>query len=94
MMKRSFALLALLVAAAGTAVAQATEGEVLKVDKQQAKITLKHGAIKNLDMPAMQMVFRVRDVSLLDKVQAGDKVRFSAERVDGQYTVTALQPLR
>ena len=54
------------------------------------RITLKHGEIRNLDMPPMTMAFRVRDAKLLDGVTVGDRVRFVAERVDGQYTVTAL----
>jgi Cu(I)/Ag(I) efflux system protein CusF len=81
---------AALAAAAGLALAQATEGEVRKIDKAQSKITLKHGEIKNLEMPAMTMVFRVKDAAMLDKVQTGDRVRFQAEKVDGQYTVTVI----
>ncbi|HSV50725.1 MAG TPA: copper-binding protein, partial [Burkholderiaceae bacterium] len=58
--------------------ADMTEAEVRKVDKDNKKITLKHGAIKNLDMPAMTMVFGVNDAAMLDKLQAGDKVQFKA----------------
>ena len=68
-----------------------TEGEVRKIDKAQGKITLKHGAIKNLDMPGMTMVFRVSDATLLDRVQEGDKVGFSADKIGGQFTVTAIE---
>jgi Cu(I)/Ag(I) efflux system periplasmic protein CusF len=78
-------------ALAGTARANDADGEVRKVDKAQSKITLKHGEIKKLDMPPMTMVFRVRDAKLLDGVAAGDKVTFSAEQIDGNYVVTALQ---
>lgn len=69
-----------------------TEGEVRKVDKENRKITLKHGEIKNLDMPPMTMVFQVPDASLLDKVKAGDKVRFKAAREGGKLTVTEIEP--
>ncbi len=65
-------------------------GEVTKLDKAGNRITIKHGGIKNLDMPPMTMSFRVRDPKLLDGVAVGDRVRFAAERIDGQYTVTAL----
>ncbi len=65
-------------------------GEVTKLDRAASRITLKHGGIKHLDMPAMTMAFRVRDPVLLDSVAAGDRVRFAAERVDGNYTITAL----
>lgn len=67
-----------------------TAAEVTKVDKSGGRITLKHGEIKNLDMPPMTMNFRVRDARLLDGVAVGDRVRFAAERIDGQYTVIAL----
>jgi Cu(I)/Ag(I) efflux system periplasmic protein CusF len=65
-----------------------TDAEVRKIDKAQSKITLKHGAIKNLDMPPMTMVFRAKDAKLLDGLAAGDKVKFVAEQIDGNYVVT------
>ena len=69
-----------------------TDGEVRKVDKENKKITLKHGEIKNLDMPPMTMVFGVKDKALLDKVKAGDKVRFSADKnAAGDLIVTAVE---
>ncbi|MCW7537177.1 copper-binding protein [Aquabacterium sp. A7-Y] len=77
--------------AAGTSMAQMTEGEVRKIDKDSGKITIKHGEIKNLDMPPMSMVFKAQPAGLLDKVQVGDKVRFKAEKVGGTYTVTAIE---
>jgi Cu(I)/Ag(I) efflux system periplasmic protein CusF len=67
------------------------EAEVRRVDRDAKKITLKHGAIKSLDMPAMTMVFQVKDAALLDKVQAGDKVNFEAEQQQGAYVVTAIE---
>ena len=70
-----------------------TEGEVKKIDKDAGKITLKHGAIENLGMPPMTMVFRTKDPSALDKVNVGDSVRFKAEQIEGAMTVTELQPL-
>jgi len=89
---------AVLVAGAATSMgvlAQAmADGEVRKVDKDNRKITLKHGEIKDLDMPAMTMVFQVADVSMLDKVKAGDKVLFKATKDGGKYTVTAIQPAK
>ena len=80
---------------AGTSVAPAptemTEGEVRKVDTDNKKITLRHGEIKNLGMPAMSMVFQVKDPAFLDKVKSGDKVRFTAERMNGALTVTNIE---
>ena len=71
--------------------ASMTEGEVRKIDKGAKKITLKHGDIKNLDMPGMTMVFAVKEVALLDKVKVGDKVMFTAEMADGAVVVTAIE---
>ena len=78
-------------AAASAGAAPSTEGEVRKVDKAAGKITLKHGSITNLDMPGMTMVFRVSDPALPDRVKAGDKVRFTAEKVDGALTVVRME---
>lgn len=71
--------------------ADMTEGEVRKVDMDTKKITLKHGEIKNLGMPGMTMVFQVKDATMLDKVKAGDKVRFTAEKMNGALTLTSIQ---
>ena len=67
------------------------DGEVRKVDKSAGKITLRHGEIRNLDMPPMTMVFVVADKSMLDQVKAGDKVQFRAANQDGRMTVTEIQ---
>ena len=68
-----------------------TDGEIRKVDKDSKKITIKHSEIKNLDMPGMTMVFQVKDPAMLDKVQAGDKVKFKAEKVGGRIVITNLE---
>jgi Cu/Ag efflux protein CusF len=68
-----------------------SEGEVRKVDKGTQKITLKHGDIKNLDMPGMTMLFRVGDPAMLDKVKPGDKVKFRAEKTGGAIVITEIQ---
>jgi len=64
------------------------EGEVRKVDKDAGKLTIKHGEIKNLEMPPMTMVYRVKDPAMLDQVKPGDRVRFTAEKIGGALTVT------
>jgi len=74
--------------------ADMSDGEVRKVDKAAGKITLKHGEIKNLDMPPMSMVFRVKDPAWLDKFQPGDKVKFQVEKIGDAYTVTAIEPAK
>ncbi len=63
--------------------ADMVDGEVRNINQESGKITLKHGAIKNLDMPGMTMVFKAKDPAELDKLQAGDKVRFKAEKNNG-----------
>lgn len=68
-----------------------SEGEVRKVDTENRKITLKHGPLTNLDMPAMTMAFQVTDVAMLNKVKAGDKVRFRAANPGGKLTVTEIR---
>ncbi len=70
------------------------EGEVRKIDKEAAKVTIKHGPIANLDMPAMTMVFRVKDPATLDKMKVGDKIHFIAEKVDGAFTVMRVDPAK
>lgn len=79
---------------AAPAAAPTTDGEVRKVDKEQGKVTLKHGRIENLDMPGMTMVFKVADPKMLDPLKVGDKVRFTAENLNGALTVTAIEPAR
>jgi uncharacterized cupredoxin-like copper-binding protein len=76
------------------AAAELTEGEIRKIDKDGKKLTLKHGPLKNLDMPGMTMVFQVKDEAMLDTVQVGDKVRFEAEKIGGKFTVTRIEAVR
>ena len=90
-MKYALTALLLGLAAVSASAADLTDGEVRKVDKEARKITLKHGEIKNLDMPGMTMVFQVENPALLDKVKVGDKVKFSAAKTGGAYVVTALE---
>ena len=78
-------------AAHHSAGAALTQGEVRKVDKDAKKLTIRHAAIANLDMPPMTMVFQVKDAAMLDLVKAGDKIRFSADKVEGAYVVTQVE---
>ena len=92
-MKRITMALAL---ALGTsaALAQLADGEIRKVDKDAKKITIKHGPVPSIDMPPMTMVFQVKDASLLERVKAGDKVKFDARKLDGQYFVIRIEPAK
>jgi Cu/Ag efflux protein CusF len=93
MLKRiAAALLTAILAASAGAQTALTDAEVRKVNQATGKITLKHGEIRNLDMPPMTMVFTARDKALLNKVKAGDKVKFAAETDGaGQYFVTSIE---
>jgi len=71
--------------------AMLSEGQVKKVDQAQGKLTLRHGPLENLGMPGMTMVFRVQDASWLDRVKAGDNIRFLAEKVNGALVITRLE---
>src|SRR5262245_14887781 len=67
-------------------------GQVTKIDEAAGKITIKHGAIKKLDMEeGMTMVFRAQDPAMLKQMKAGDKIRFDADRINGQITVTKIE---
>jgi Cu/Ag efflux protein CusF len=99
-MKKSLSMLALAAAlmlnmvTAGHVLAQAalTDGLVTKIDPSAAKITIKHGPMKKFDMEdGMTMVYRVQDPAMLQTVKAGDKVKFDAEHVNGQFVVTKIQ---
>jgi Cu/Ag efflux protein CusF len=74
------------------AAAELADGEVRKVDKDNKKLTIKHGPLTDLEMPGMTMVFGVKDDALLDKVKTGEKIRFQAEKIDGKFVVTAIEP--
>jgi Cu/Ag efflux protein CusF len=76
------------------ATAALTEGEVRKVDRTARTITLKHGAIPNIGMTPMTMQFRAADPAMLDRVKVGDKVRFTADKVGGDYVVTRIEPAK
>jgi Cu(I)/Ag(I) efflux system protein CusF len=71
-----------------------TSGEVRKIDKEAGKITIRHGEIKHLDMPAMTMVFVVRDRALLDKTTVGARILFMATNENGQMTASDIQPAK
>ena len=86
--------LGLPVAAHSQASAELTDGEIRKVDKDAKKLTIKHSEIKNLEMPGMTMVFQVKDPTLLDKLQAGDKVKFRAEKDGSSFVVTQVEAVK
>ena len=71
-----------------------SQGEIRRVDKDAKKITIKHGPLQNLDMPAMTMVFRVKDPAMLEQVKPGDKVTFEAEKEGGSFVVVKIESVK
>jgi len=94
-MHKTAAMAAIVTIAAAAAAAQAQQatasGEVRRVDQAAGKVTIKHEAISDLELPAMTLVYQAEPPTLLQGVKAGDKVRFTAQRKDGRYVVTAIQ---
>lgn len=68
-----------------------SHGEIKKIDTSAGKLTIKHGALENLGMDGMTMVFRVKDPAMLEQVSVGDKIDFVAEQVNGALTVVKMQ---
>ena len=66
-------------------------GKVTKVDEAAGKITIAHDAIPNLQMDAMTMVFKAADPAVLKDVKPGDAIQFTADKVNGQLTVTEIE---
>lgn len=91
LIKLTLAAALALTAAGGAIAADFTKGTVKKVDAKSKKVTLIHEELKDLGMPAMTMVFQVADPSIFEKLQAGAKVEFVAERVNGKLTVTQVK---
>jgi Cu/Ag efflux protein CusF len=84
-----------LLAASAAACAQAVvAGEVKKVDKPAGRITLKHAEIKLYDMPPLTGAYKVQDPAMLDKVQVGDRVQFTLDRVNAVYTITRIDVMK
>ena len=92
-MKKAILMLAIALATAPYCWAQSlTDGQVTKVDTSSGKITIRHGPMKKFDMEnGMTMVYRAQDPAMLQAVKAGDKVKFDAKNVNGQFVVTKIQ---
>lgn len=68
-----------------------TDGEVRRIDRDAGRLTLRHGPLRNLDMPGMTMVFDVADAAVLDRLRPGERVRFQAAKVDGRFVVVRIE---
>jgi Cu/Ag efflux protein CusF len=88
------AILTFGVIAAGDVSAQSvlTDGQVTKIDASAGKLTIKHGPMKKFDMDdGMTMVYRVKDPAMLTAVKSGDKIKFDADNINGQFVVTKIE---
>ena len=71
------------------------DGEVTRIDEAAGKITIKHGPLKQFGMDEpMTMVYRADDAALFKTAKPGDKIRFTAERINGQFTLTKIEKVR
>ena len=77
--------------AAASADAVMTAGEITRVDKRGGKLTIRHEEIKNLDMPAMTMVFGLKDAALAEQFMPGDKVRFHVQDEGGSLRIARIE---
>jgi Cu(I)/Ag(I) efflux system periplasmic protein CusF len=71
---------------------QPVDGEVTRINKDTNKISIRHGPLPQFDMPAMNMVYAVKDPAFLDKVKVGSKVKFTADKIDGAFTLLSIEP--
>ena len=78
-------------ATGGAPSADMADGEIRRIDREGGRVTLRHGEIRNLEMPPMTMVFQAQEPALLDKLKVGDKVKFRAEKSGSRYIVTAIE---
>jgi Cu(I)/Ag(I) efflux system periplasmic protein CusF len=82
------------VSAGEQSASQPLDGEVTRINKETSKISIRHGPLPQFDMPAMNMVYAVKDPAFLDKVKVGAKVKFTADKIDGTFTVLSIDPVR
>lgn len=66
-------------------------GVVKAVDAAKGTVTLSHGAVPDLNWPAMTMRFAVKDKVLLDKLTVDRKVEFDFRQQGKDYVVTAVR---
>lgn len=76
---------------AAASASELTNGEVRRIDKARGSVVLKHGEIKNLNMGAMTMTFKLQDPAMAEQLAAGDKVQFSAIQKGDDLIVTSIR---
>jgi Cu/Ag efflux protein CusF len=85
-------LSALMISSSASAQSGLINGQVTKIDESAGKITIRHGPMPKFELDdGHTMVFRAQDPAILKGVKAGDKIKFEADRVSGQFTVTKIE---
>ncbi len=87
-------MLALAGALPALAAPEWTRGQIVKVEPDLRRVTLKHERIKSIGMEAMTMPFKVADARLLERAKPGDKVRFTVAMQDDHLVVVAMERAR
>jgi len=87
-----FALTVSPIPSLGQESAQVT-GEIVKIDERAGKVSIKHGPIAslNLNEDGKTDDFRPKDGLLFNALKVGDKIRFTAERANGELTIVKLE---
>ena len=65
--------------------------DVVKVYRKEKRVLLRHGPIPSLGMSAMTMEFALSNAKMLNSLKPGDKIKFTADQVDGDYVVTSIE---
>jgi Cu(I)/Ag(I) efflux system protein CusF len=67
-----------------------TDAVVRKVDPSTGMVTLQHGELKNIGMPAMTMAYKAKDAAMVQQAKEGEKVKVRVENVNGTLTIVKL----
>ncbi len=71
---------------------QTFRGEVKAIDKVSGTVTLKHGPIMALGIPAATSEYGLQDATMLDRLKIGQEVRFNAVMQGRSILVTKISP--
>ena len=69
----------------------AASATVKKVDGASGTVTLAHSPVKELNWPAMTMLFTIRDKALFGKLAVDRKIEFTFIQDGPDYVVTAVK---
>ena len=78
------------VALLANAQTELVSGEVRGISREMNSLTVQHGEIVGLDLPAMKSTFVVRDPLLLAEIELHSRIRFVAVRRDGKHVIVRI----